>query len=166
MEGIKLASRILYTLSGLLAIFLGILSFRDAFLYRKGRDMVLQMPDRFKKIVRGSIRKGFGTGLILLSGLLIGFLVTLFEFTCTGQVYYPVITYIARDPLMRIKAMKMLIVYNLGFILPVAIVFVLSIFGFGQREFNRFLIRRVVAVKILTGILLLVIGIWVMKMVL
>ena len=158
LEGVKNIGKAVYIMSGIFALVLGILSFRDAILYRNGRDMALQMPERFKKLVKGTIRKGFGKWAILFAGLLIGFLVTLFEFTCTGQVYFPVLAYLAKDPMVRMHVLKMLFIYNIGFIIPAIIVFSLALFGFGQREFNRFLIKRVVFIKALTGTLLLGIG--------
>jgi len=151
-------SKIIYILSGFFAIVVGILSLFDAFLYRKNKEMILKLPDRFRKIVRGRVRKNYSSMIILLAGFSIGFLVTIFEFTCTGQVYFPVITMIAQNPHLKLRALSMLIIYNIGFIAPSIGVFLLAFLGIEQRQFNTFLTRNVIYIKVLTGLLLLTIG--------
>jgi len=154
-----IVSKIIYILSGIFAIVVGILSLLDTFLYRKKKEMILKLPDRFRRVIRGNIRKNYSSMIILLVGFSIGFLVTIFEFTCTGQVYFPVITMIAQNPHLKLRALSMLIIYNIGFIVPIVGVFLLAFFGVEQRQFNTFLTRNVISIKVLTGLLLLIIGV-------
>jgi len=50
------------------------------------------------------------------------------ELTCTGQVYIPVVTMIS-EPQHRVQALIYLLTYNIAFIIPLIVVFILAFFG-------------------------------------
>ena len=82
----------------------------------------------------------------------------LFELICTGQVYLPTLVYVVQVSDQRAKALVYLLVYNLAFIVPLVVVFILVRFGLTEKHLQRFLTRRAGLTKLLTGILFLVLA--------
>ena len=62
-----------------------------------------------------------------------GFLVSIFEFACTAQVYLPTLAYLARA-LRRADALGLLLAYNLCFIAPLVVVFAASYLGVSSKR--------------------------------
>ena len=112
-----------WVLVAVLAVFAG-LSVYDYTLVRSGRstEMLLQLPSAFKKRIHASIRSRVRLAAIAGSSFVMGAAVSVFEFACTGQVYLPLLGYLAR---MRRQpdALGLLALYNLCFILPLLLVF-------------------------------------------
>ena len=105
------------------AVFL-ILSLRDYYLARSGRysEITLQLSLPMKKKLHRVIRHNNG-GIFLFGGVIItGFMVSIIELACTGQVYLPTIAYMIQTDSSTL-GIKSLLIYNTGFILPLIIVF-------------------------------------------
>jgi cytochrome c biogenesis protein CcdA len=118
-----------WLLVAVLVVFAG-LSVYDYALIRAGRpsEMLLQLPSSFKKRIHASIRSRVRIAALAGSSLALGFLVTVFEFACTGQVYLPLLGYLARMQ-RQPDAIGLLALYNLCFIVPLLIVFGASWLG-------------------------------------
>jgi cytochrome c biogenesis protein CcdA len=90
---------------------------------------ILKLPralgDALEARIREHTRSSMGP---LAAPFLLGSLVSGIELTCTGQVYIPIVTMIA-DPQYRLRAVTYLLVYNLAFILPLLVVFLLASWG-------------------------------------
>jgi len=118
-----------WALVAVLAVFAG-MSVYDYTLIRQGRanQILLQLPSALKKQIHATIRTRVRTAALAGSSLALGFLVSIFEFACTGQVYLPMLAYLVR---MRggLTAFALLLLYNLCFILPLLAVFLGSWFG-------------------------------------
>ena len=78
------------------------------------------------------IRTGLTTRGLVIGSLSVGFLVSILESLCTGQVYLPTIVFMTRAPGMQAAAVGYLLLYNVMFILP--LVAVLAMAGFGVRS--------------------------------
>jgi cytochrome c biogenesis protein CcdA len=109
------------------------LSLYDYNLIRRGRpgDMILQLPMALKRRIHASIRSRVRTAAIAASSLVLGFLVSVFEFACTGQVYVPTLAWLARTG-DRGRAIGLLLLYNTAFIVPLLVVFGASWAGVGS----------------------------------
>jgi cytochrome c biogenesis protein CcdA len=128
--GLSLVSVLLrWVLVGVLFVFAG-LSVYDYAMIRAGRasEMLLQLPSSFKKRIHASIRTRVRIAALAGSSLVLGFLVSIFEFACTGQVYLPLLGYLSRIH-RQPDALGLLLLYNLCFILPLLIVFGASYLG-------------------------------------
>lgn len=153
---------------------LALLSFRDAWRYRRTGDfrtITLQLPDRVKKLIRlvadgcwnggdsdGNKSRLISVGLITVTSLGCGFLVTLMDALCTGQIYVPVLALISREP-GAAKALGYLTVYNLAFIAPLITIFVLAALGADSTRMQVWSKRNVVPSKIGLGILFALLGV-------
>jgi cytochrome c biogenesis protein CcdA len=131
-----------------LAIFAA-MSIYDFTLIRAGRasEILLQLPQPLKRRIHSSIRTRARSVARGGSSLTLGFLVSLFEFACTGQVYLPTLAYLARVQ-RRPEALALLLVYNLCFIAPLLAVFAATYLGVGSRRIAAFFQSRMAAVKI------------------
>jgi hypothetical protein len=75
----------------------------------------------------------------------LGLLVTVFEFSCTGQVYLPVIIHLAR---IDRRAVWLLAGHNAAFIVPLIGVFTATCLGVSIEGIARFFSRHVAATKL------------------
>jgi len=160
LQAITLVSQIVFAVTILFLLFLAGLTFYDYILLKKGRGdkMKLKLPVRIRQRINKMIRKRTAFGGFILGAVLTGFLVSLFELICTGQVYLPTLIYVVQVSEKWVKALFYLIIYNLAFILPLVVVFILVRFGLTEKHLQRFLTKRAGLTKILTGILFLMLA--------
>lgn len=110
--------------AGLVAL----LSFRDGLRARKGKlgDMTLQLPGFLKTRIRGVIRTHARARHFVLAAFAAGIIISFLELACTGQVYAPIIFQIQQG---NLGAVQWLVIYNVAFITPLVIVFLLAYGG-------------------------------------
>ena len=130
--------------------------------------MLLQLPlalkTRIHKIMGFFLRdKQKSTFRLVLAALAVGFCVSLVEAVCTGQVYVPTCVLIMQDPQFRARAAFYLVLYNLMFIVPLVLVFVLALLGYESKGFNDFLKKHLVLTKVLLSIVFLVLFLLLLK---
>ncbi len=148
-------SRILYLLTILIALIFGILSLYDYIQLKRGRpsEMKLQLPEFLKKRIHQTIRQESKSNRFFLAAVASGFIISLLEFTCTGQVYLPTILFVTNIPSLRASAIAYLILYNLMFILPLLIIFAIVYWGVTSEQLAFFLKKRSSTIKLLTALL-------------
>lgn len=138
-----------------LLILLALLSFRDAWVFQRhgqARDVALQLPDRIKRRIHDLMRTTLTARRLFLASLGIGFLVTLLESVCTGQMYLPALTYMAGHPELGHKALALLVLYNGMFIVPQVAVFAVAYRGAGSQRMLNWSRTHVAPAKILLGV--------------
>lgn len=158
-----LFSRIVYLITFIFSLFLGIFSLYDYIQLKKGRPskMRLQVPDFLKKRIHRIIRTRSGgletetessSSRLLLAAVVIGFIVTLLQSTCTSQVYLPTLLFVTNIPSLRGSAVFYLIIYNLIYILPLLVIFGIVYWGVTSEQLSIFLQKRASTIKLLTAI--------------
>jgi hypothetical protein len=152
---LPLFSKIVYILTIAFALVLGILSLYDYIQLKRGRpsEMKLQLPDFLKKRIHQTIREESKSTRYLLAAVAAGFIVSLLEFTCTGQVYLPTILFVTNIPSLRANAISYLILYNLMFIIPLLIIFGVVYWGVTSEQLASFLKKRASSIKLFTSLL-------------
>jgi thiol-disulfide isomerase/thioredoxin len=166
---LPLFSQIVYLITFLFALLLGIFSLYDYIQLKKGRPskMKLQVPNFLKKKIHQMIRvrsnvleaeKESASIRFLLSAVVIGFFVTLFQSTCTSQVYLPTILFVMNIPSLRGSAVLYLILYNFVYILPLLIIFGIVYWGVTSEQLSFFLQKRASTIKLLTSIFFFVLA--------
>ena len=125
------------------------LSIYDYVLIRRGRptEILLQLPSVLKKRIHASIRTRVRTAALVGSSLMLGFLVSIFEFACTGQVYLPTLAYLVRVR-RQLDAVGLLVLYNLCFIVPLLLVFGGSYYGVSSARLTAFFQAHMGKVKL------------------
>lgn len=134
------------------ALLVAILSLRDALRARKGKlqDMTLQLPSFLKNRIRGVIRKGAKARNFVIAAFVSGILISFLELACTGQVYAPIIFQIQQG---STDAVFYLLLYNLAFILPLVVIFILAYRGMTSEALIRFQKKHTATVKLATAVL-------------
>ena len=157
---LDIISKIIYLGMAALVLVFAFLSFYDYFKFKqkKYEEAKLQLPNYLKKITHKIIRKGKNVKNVALYAFFTGILISIVEFACTGQVYLPTITFVLKVPDMRFRALLFLIIYNIFFIIPLIIVFILAYFGFSSEKFNNIYTKMGPSVKIATGIFFIILA--------
>lgn len=153
-------SRILSFLVAGIAFLLAIFSLYDYWKIKQGkiREIRLQLPRFLKDKIHAVIRKESNVKHYILATFIIGFLVSLLEFPCTGQIYLPIIVVVREISALRIQALFYLILYNLMFILPLIVVFGFAYWGTTWEGLSKVMYRHVGMVKIFSAVLFFVLA--------
>lgn len=172
IKGFWKVSAVINTCVGIFSIALGIFSIYDAFKFResgKAEDMLLQLPksvkDKIHSIIGGRYRADKSSlardnvFTIIAGTLMVGFLVSIFESVCTGQLYLPTIVFMLKNSHYKIQAMGYLLLYNLFFIMPLILIFLFALAGVSSQAFAAFMKRRMILIKMLLAALFIILGV-------
>ncbi len=146
---------------GIGAIGLAVWSFVDFVRYLRTRDVktvTLSLPRSIKERIHRVIRSGMKTRNLALGAVSVGFAVSLLEALCTGQLYLPTIVFVARAPGMRASALGYLLLYNVLFTLPLAVIMVVAYLGVKSETMGNFLHRHLAAAKLALAVIFAVLG--------
>jgi len=160
---LPLFSQIVYLITFGFSLFLGIFSLYDYIQLKRGRPskMTLQVPDSLKKRIHRIIRaredeleagKEGKSTRFLFAAMVIGFIVTLLQSTCTSQVYLPTILFVTNIPSLRGSAIFYLFLYNIVYILPLVAIFSIVYWGTTSQQLAFFLQKRTSTIKLLTAL--------------
>ena len=155
LEGFRVAGRILNLLLAAACLWVAWMSFRDARLARRGQlaEMTLQLPSFLKDRIRSVIRTGARSRRFVVAAFVSGIVISVLELACTGQVYLPTIVYAMKSGAGR--AVWFLLLYNVAFILPLSIVFILAWRGLKSDALVQFQQNHTASVKTALGWLFL-----------
>jgi hypothetical protein len=169
-------ARLLNMIIGVLSILFGVLAIYDFIKFKQTGltdDLVLQLPkpikERIHKVVGFFYRKSSqekqakiapGLGKLMVSALFTGFLVSLLEAVCTGQVYLPTISFVLKASTLKFQAFGYLLLYNIMFVIPLIVIFILALLGTTSGQFSAFLKRHLGLIKILMAVLFFGLGIF------
>ncbi len=158
--------RWLYGLTALICAVFAVYSFLDFLKARRGKreEMTLQLPSSWRKKITTLIRKTKAENLVL-SAFITGAVVSIIELACTGQVYLPTIIFVLSVPDLRAKGFLYLLLYNLLFITPLIVVFVLVYFGTTSLQLSKFLEKHTSTVKAVTALFFAVMAVWLVMMI-
>ncbi len=175
-KGFGLISRSFNLIIGALSILFGILAVYDFIKFKKTGatdELILQLPkpikERIHKVIGFFYRKSPeekqgkslpGVGKLVLSALITGFLVSLLEAVCTGQVYLPTISFVLKSSTLKLQALGYLLLYNIMFVIPLIAIFILALMGTSSAQFAKFLKRHLGLIKILMAVLFFSLGLF------
>jgi cytochrome c biogenesis protein CcdA len=154
--------RWVYLITALLCTVLAVFTFRDYFRARKGEvgDMTLKLPTNLRRRINKVIREGAQVRAFVAMAFVTGFLVSLIELACTGQVYLPTIVYVLSQPDLASQAFLYLVLYCFMFVVPLIVVFVLAYYGTTSQELGKFVNRHTSTIKLVTGVVFTGLALW------
>jgi cytochrome c biogenesis protein CcdA/thiol-disulfide isomerase/thioredoxin len=154
--------RWVYGLTAVVCAGLAIVSFTDFLKARQGEigDMSLNLPHVLRKRINAVIRQGRRTEAYVVGAFVTGLVVSFLELACTGEVYLPTIIFVTSVPELRVRAVLYLVLYNLLFVLPLIVVFILAYYGTTSKELTRFLQRNAATVKLGMVLLFASLALW------
>ncbi len=140
-----------------LAIVVACLSFRDAIVFGKTKDtenIRLQLPKAVKLRIHKVISGNLSGSSLVIGSIITGFLVTLLEAICTGQMYVPYIVAMTQRENLRIAGYLYLAFYNFLFVLPLIIVMFLAYYGLKWNDLAKKTQKNMVIIKIILGLVM------------
>ena len=163
LEAVDITSwgRYFYIVVAVICLVLAAVNLIDFLKARRGKieQMQLKLPLPMRRQINKVIREGSGVQAFVLVSFATGFVVSLIELACTGQVYVVILSALSH-PTLRGQAFGYLIIYNLAFVVPLIIVFLLAFFGVSSGDLARVVERHTATVKLLTALLFLGLGVW------
>lgn len=153
----------LFGLFGVAGLVLCALHLRDALIYRRtGRasDMDMGLSKNTHRSIHERIRRLTTVRVWLLgpAALALGAIISAMELACTGQVYFPVIAALSEQGL-NARFVLLLLLYNVCFILPLAVITVLAAGGVGAKSLGDWAKRHLIATKVSMAVLFAVLGV-------
>lgn len=143
-----------YIVLGAIVIVAGLINIKDFFWYGKG--VTLAIPKSAKPTIEKLTKRA-----TIPATLFLGIFVALFEFPCTGAIYTTITAYIAR-PEYSGRAIPLLLLYNLIFIAPLAIVLLLGAFGKSSQKAEEFLEKNKRQMRLAMGLVMLALGVFIL----
>ena len=147
-------SHLLYKIIGGLAIILGLVNLKDYFSYGAG-GFVMEVPRSWRPLMKKFIK-----GVVSVKGsFLIGFLISLFLLPCTSGPYIVILGMLANQATMA-KAIPLLLLYNLIFILPMIAISLFVYFGLSTAEqAEKIRKTKIKVLHLIAGVILILMGI-------
>jgi len=134
-----------------------VICFRDAIVYAvtgKAKDIKLQLSPAMKSRIHTTISGNLSGSSLFVGTAVTGFLVTLLEAVCTGQVYLPTIILMTRAEGLRLTGWFYLVFYNFLFVLPLLVIMILAYYGLRWDELSRATQKHLPLLKTIMGIVL------------
>ncbi len=141
-------------------LILIVMSIQDYFAAKGERyDKIrLQLPEVLRRFNHGVIKRVSGFAnlkIILLLGFLLGMIISLGEFLCTGQIYLAtIITIFQTNSQLSRQALISLFLYNLGVVLPLGILLFLVYKGKEIFEVSEVIRERLHIIKLVNALIL------------
>ena len=168
LAGVSVLGRAIYGLTAVLCIGFAGVSVHDAWQAYHGKPEAMQMrlPRALRQRVHRVIRENGAAPAFVGIALVTGFVVSLIELACTGQVYLPTILFVLGEPQLRLHAISYLVLYNLVFVLPLVVVFVVAALGTSSTRLATVVQRHTGTIKLLTAAVFALLGAWMLTTVL
>lgn len=150
--GFRHAGLIVNAVVCVLAILMGLATVRDAIRAKAGdpEDSLLKLPGFLSKNNRLLIRTTSNWSAVLAGAAITGMGVSLLELACTGQIYLPTLAYINNTNRTGSSVM-LLLAYNVAFIAPLLLLFIVFFFGTTHESIRRLYRRNIFLVRVLTA---------------
>ena len=136
---------------------------RDAIRYRKtgkASDMDMGLSKETHRGIHDKIKRFTTVHAWLLgpAAIVLGAIVSSMELACTGQILFPVLTVLMKDGITA-RALWLLLLYNVLFIAPLAVITILAAYGVGAKALGDWAKRHVFATKLMMAALFAVLGV-------
>ena len=155
---LNLLSQIIYGLAAALVFVLGLVSLYDYHLIRSGHkpsELKLQLPLFLKRRIHSTIRERSRSGHLMVGAVGSGVIISVLELACTGQVYLPTIVFVMGVSELKSHAFFYLLIYNLLFVFPLALIFLVSYMGVTSKQMSALLETHLDKVKLVLGLFFL-----------
>ncbi len=134
-----------------ICIIAGVIHIKDFFFY--GKWISLEIPKSMKPKIESLVASATPIAAIAL-----GFLVSLVELPCTGGPYLAILTMLS-EKLTILNAIPYLLLYNLIFVLPLVFILLIGYFGYSLQKIEKLRKRRRNWMRLISGIVLIVLGV-------
>lgn len=150
IQKLNISTQLSWIVGGLV-IILGLLEIKDFFWYGKG--LTLQIPARRAQQIKKMMKNVTIPGSIVL-----GAFVAAVELPCTGGPYLAITTLLAKIG-FSFQVFWLLVLYNLIFILPLAIILLLVYFGVNTKSIKKWKDKQKKWMRLFIGLVMLILGV-------
>lgn len=156
-EVLRLLFRVFFSFG---ALVFGVLAVRDALYIKEGRtsEVVLQLSAANKRRIHTVLRERFRRSGLFLGTVVAAFLVSLMELACTGQLYLPTLAYLLQTGATLPAEVGALLLYNLAFVTPLLLLFLLVYSGVSSKRISRWFEARGATTRAVSAIAFLVLA--------
>jgi hypothetical protein len=161
LRAVPVLARALYPIAGGVTLTLAALSFLDYRRARRGEtaQIALQLPRSVKLRIHQVMRTQLGLPRgpapappllprLALAAFATAVLVSGLQFVCTSQIYLPTLMYMAQAGDQRLRAIALLLLYNLMFVLPLIVLVLAAYFGVSTRTMAKLAARHTATAKL------------------
>lgn len=161
IQEIPYLTEIVYYLAISLLMIIGILNLKDYYNIKKGslKDMNLKLNDSLRQRINSLIREKVKLKHYIIGAFGLGFAISILELACTGQVYLPTLLFIIQTQGFKLKAVLLLIAYNLAFIIPLLIIFTIFWRGSTEKSISQWLTQQGANIKLAIGVLFILLSV-------
>jgi len=157
LDGYRTVSLVIKWSAVVFAGVIGIISLIDALRFKKSgdaKDITLQLPKSVKMRIHKIITTNMKGGRLIIGTVVTGFLVTLLEAVCTGQVYLPTIILMTRSTSADLKhtGLLYLALYNFIFVVPLLAIMIAVYYGMTWNKLSKMMRDNMTLLKILLGV--------------
>jgi len=156
LDDFRVIAAVVYWGVVIMAAMAGGFQARDAIAYaRTGSAAVIgvKVPEALRARIRLFLRERLRGRYLIAGCFAAGFVVSVLEVVCTGQIYLPTIMVVMQDASFRGHGLAYLLLYNLMFITPLLAVMGLAIAGVAWQSFLGFSRRPVSGTKAVLAVL-------------
>jgi len=152
----------IFGLGAWLCLGLAFISFRDYLTARRGRpeEVSLRLPRPLQRWVHRIIRQSANVRALAPVAFALGLIISAILLTCTSPLYIGAMFLIQDVPELRARAYLYILLYNLAFITPLVVIFLLAYLGTASDQLARVIGRHTGTIKLLTAGLFLVLAGW------
>ncbi|OGC81560.1 MAG: hypothetical protein A2788_01805 [Candidatus Abawacabacteria bacterium RIFCSPHIGHO2_01_FULL_46_8] len=147
-------SVVAYFVIAVLVILAGLIEIKDYFCYGKG--ISLNIGPAASKRIEMYVKKISNR---LSTSFALGVFVALVELPCTGAVYLGILSLMALAG-VEVSHIVLLVLYNIIFVLPLIVILWLFYGGVSAEAFEAWRKRHRGSMRLMTGLLLLLMGVW------
>jgi cytochrome c biogenesis protein CcdA len=144
----------------LTALAFGILSLRDYLITRKKglKAGTLRLSDDALGKIRAAIARFARSRWVIFGAVITGFVVSLTEVVCTGQMYLPTIVFVSHQSETRLAGLAALLLYNVAFMIPMLVIFAAVFMGARTETLTRLTQRHLAKAKLALAIVFVALG--------
>ncbi|MFC1710199.1 cytochrome c biogenesis protein [Patescibacteria group bacterium] len=150
--GISGITNTFYKIVGWLAILFGLMNLKDWLWYGKG--FLMEVPQSWRPRLKNII----GSVTTPIGAFFIGFVISLFLLPCTSGPYIIILGMLA-EKVYQTQAIWYLIIYNLVFVTPMIIITLIVYKGFDPNKAEEIRQKRLRALHLIAGIIMIAMGI-------
>jgi len=163
LSGVQVAlKRFMFSFAAVLCLALSGISLYDYLKARQGKidDMKIKLSLDVRRQVHRVIREGAQMRAFYVVAFGVGAIVSLIQLTCTSPIYIGIVFLVHEVPEMQTNAFLYLLLYNLAYIVPLVVVFLLAYFGTSSEQLGNFITKRTASIKMLTAVVFLMMAGW------
>ncbi len=136
--------------AAILSIIIGVINIKDFFF--PGDKPTVAIPESRKPLIKKYIEKASIPAAVVL-----GALVSMFELPCTGGIYLAILSLLG-DKMTVTQGMPYLALYNLIFVLPLAVILVVIYLGVSAERANSWRLENRSWLRLVIGAVMLLLG--------